>query len=187
MIAATLLSARNNPRRRCSVPTCLCPKRPASSTAKCNVCLASAVRGTSIEVDIRSPRVILLSISFRKASREPARNHKRRASALSSRISPRRMCSVSMKGLPYWLASNAEDHATSFSVNRSNMGLSPRWGSGSCDSISLISESSDWRGDNGSAAVGNRELASLLRIFLAAHNPCQSTLSSAGENPLLVT
>lgn len=116
MIAATLLSARNNPSRRCSVPTCLWPKRAASSSAKCNVCLTSAVRGISIEVDIRSRGVILLSISFRKASREPARNHKRWARALSFAHQPKEDVLGFYEGAAVLAGLKAceEDHATRF-------------------------------------------------------------------------
>src|SRR3989454_485498 len=98
-------SSRRIPRSRCSVPTCLWPRRSASSVARFRMRLHSAERGTSTDVEMRSRMVMRDSISFRMDSMEPCWRRNRLASALSSRIRPSRRCSVSMYGLPYWLAS----------------------------------------------------------------------------------
>src|SRR5215469_9332649 len=115
-------SSLRMPRSKCSVPTCLWPKRSASSAAMFRMRLHSALRGTSTEVEMRSRIVIRASISFRMDSMEPCWRRKRLARALSSRIKPRSKCSVSMYGLPYWLASYLAKKITrrAFSVYRSN-------------------------------------------------------------------
>src|SRR6266568_3663617 len=115
-------SSRRMPRRRCSVPTCLWPRRSASSAAMLRMRLHSALSGTSTDVEMRSRMVMRASISFRIDSIEPCCRRKRLARALSSRIKPSKRCSVSMYGLPYWLASYLAKNMTrrAFSVYRSN-------------------------------------------------------------------
>src|ERR1700732_4465306 len=115
-------SSRRMPRSKCSVPTCLWPRRSASSAAMFRMRLHSALSGTSTEVEMRSRMVMRASISFRMDSIEPCCRRKRFASALSSRIKPSSKCSVSMYGLPYWLASYRAKKMTrrAFSVYRSN-------------------------------------------------------------------
>src|SRR6266404_3249838 len=115
-------SSRRMPRSRCSVPTCLWPRRSASSAAILRIRLHSALSGTSTDVEMRSRMVMRASISFRIDSIEPCWRRKRFASALSSRIRPSNKCSVSMYGLPYWLASYLAKNMTrrAFSVYRSN-------------------------------------------------------------------
>src|SRR5215831_2292565 len=115
-------SSRKIPSRRCSVPTCLWPRRSASSAAMFKMRLHSALRGTSTEVEMRSRIVMRASISLRMDSMEPCWRRKRLARALSSRIKPRSKCSVSIYGLPYWLASYLAKKITrrAFSVYRSN-------------------------------------------------------------------
>src|SRR5215469_12200617 len=115
-------SSRKIPNRRCSVPTCLWPRRSASSAAMFRMRLHSALRGTSTEVEMRSRIVMRASISLRIDSMEPCCRRKRLARALSSRIKPSNRCSVSMYGLPYWLASYLAKNMTrrAFSVYRSN-------------------------------------------------------------------
>ncbi len=84
--------------------------------------LHSALNGTSTEVEIRSRIVMRASISLRIDSIDPCCRRNRLASALSSRIKPSSKCSVSMYGLPYWLASYLAKNMTrrAFSVYRSN-------------------------------------------------------------------
>src|SRR5260221_11559820 len=84
--------------------------------------LHSALRGTSTDVEMRSRIVMRASISLRIDSIEPCWRRKRLARALSSRIKPSSKCSVSMYGLPYWLASYLAKKMTrrAFSVYRSN-------------------------------------------------------------------
>src|SRR5260221_5875342 len=115
-------SSRRIPSSRCSVPTCLWPRRSASSAAMFRMRLHSALRGTSTEVEMRSRMVMRASISLRMDSIEPCWRRKRLARALSSRIKPSKRCSVSMYGLPYWLASYLAKKMTrrAFSVYRSN-------------------------------------------------------------------
>src|SRR5882724_10489675 len=115
-------SSRRMPSSKCSVPTCLCPSRSASSAAILRMRLHSALSGTSTVVEIRSRIVIRASISLRMDSIEPCCRRNRFASALSSRIKPSSKCSVSMYGLPYWLASYLAKNMTrrAFSVYRSN-------------------------------------------------------------------
>src|SRR5713226_2338048 len=126
-------SSRRMPRSRCSVPTCLWPRRSASSAAILRMRLHSALSGTSTDVEMRSRMVMRPSISLRIDSIEPCWRRKRLASALSSRIKPSSKCSVSMYGLPYWLASYLAKNMTrrAFSVYRSNTlaRFSP-WGPG---------------------------------------------------------
>src|SRR5437667_5094915 len=115
-------SSRRMPRSKCSVPTCLWPRRSASSAAIFRMRLHSALSGTSTEVEMRSRIVMRASISLRIDSIEPCWRRKRLARALSSRIKPSSRCSVSMYGLPYWLASYLAKNMTrrAFSVYRSN-------------------------------------------------------------------
>src|SRR5215469_10562573 len=115
-------SSRRMPSKRCSVPTCLWPKRSASSAAMFRMRLHSALRGTSTDVEMRSRMVMRASISLRMDSIEPCWRRKRLARALSSRIRPSSKCSVSIYGLPYWLASYLAKNMTrrAFSVYRSN-------------------------------------------------------------------
>src|SRR6266700_867062 len=115
-------SSRRMPRSKCSVPTCLWPRRSASSAAILRMRLNSALSGTSTDVEMRSRMVMRASISLRIDSIEPCWRRKRLASALSSRIRPSSKCSVSMYGLPYWLASYLAKNITrrAFSVYRSN-------------------------------------------------------------------
>src|SRR5712691_2527450 len=115
-------SSRRMPRSRCSVPTCLWPRRSASSAAILRMRLHSALSGTSTEVEMRSRIVMRASISLRIDSIEPCWRRKRLARALSSRMRPSSRCSVSMYGLPYWLASYLAKNMTrrAFSVYRSN-------------------------------------------------------------------
>src|ERR1700674_5122861 len=115
-------SSRRMPSNKCSVPTCLWPRRSASSAAIFRMRLHSALSGTSTEVEMRSRIVMRASISLRIDSIEPCWRRKRFARALSSRIKPSRRCSVSMYGLPYWLASYLAKNMTrrAFSVYRSN-------------------------------------------------------------------
>src|SRR6202171_2780279 len=115
-------SSRRIPSSRCSVPTCLTPRRSASSPAIFKMRLHSALRGTSTDVEMRSRMVMRASISLRIDSMEPCWRRKRLARALSSRIKPSNRCSVSMYGLPYWLASYRAKKMTrrAFSVYRSN-------------------------------------------------------------------
>src|SRR5882757_832225 len=115
-------SSRKMPSRRCSVPTCFTPSRSASSPAILRMRLHSALSGTSTDVEMRSRMVMRASISLRIDSIEPCWRRKRFASALSSRIKPSSKCSVSMYGLPYWLASYLAKNMTrrAFSVYRSN-------------------------------------------------------------------
>src|ERR1022692_4656908 len=67
--------------------------------------------------------VVCPSICFRMDSTAACERRKRFASALSSRSRPRRRCSVSMYGLPNWLASYRAKKITlrAFSVYRSNI------------------------------------------------------------------
>ena len=111
-------SSRRIPRSKCSVPTCLTPRRSASSPAILRMRLHSALSGTSTDVEIRSRMVMRASISLRIDSMEPCWRKKRLARALSSRIRPSNRCSVSMYGLPYWLASYLAKNMTrrAFSV-----------------------------------------------------------------------
>ncbi len=111
-------SSRRMPSNRCSVPTCLCPRRSASSVAKFKMRFDSWLRGTSTEVEMRSRIVMRCSISLRMDSIEPWERRKRLARALSSRINPSNRCSVSMYGDPYWLASYRAKNITrrAFSV-----------------------------------------------------------------------
>src|SRR5216684_916696 len=115
-------SSRRIPSSKCSVPTCLWPSRSASSAAILRMRLHSALNGTSTEVEIRSRIVMRASISLRIDSIDPCCRRNRLASALSSRIKPSSKCSVSMYGLPYWLASYLAKNMTrrAFSVYRSN-------------------------------------------------------------------
>ena len=116
--AAKHFSSRRMPSSKCSVPTCLCPSRSASSVAKFRICLDSWLSGTSTEVEMRSRMVMRCSISLRMDSIEPWERKKRFANALSSRIRPSNRCSVSMYGDPYWLASYRAKNMTrrAFSV-----------------------------------------------------------------------
>src|SRR5439155_16205690 len=93
-----------------------------SSAAMFRMRLHSALSGTSTDVEMRSRMVMRASISLRIDSIEPCWRRKRLASALSSRIKPSSKCSVSMYGLPYWLASYLAKNMTrrAFSVYRSN-------------------------------------------------------------------
>ena len=111
-------SSRRIPSSKCSVPTCLCPSRSASSADMFRMRLHSALSGTSTEVEMRSRIVMRASISLRIDSIDPCCRKKRFASALSSRIKPSSKCSVSMYGLPYWLASYRAKNMTrrAFSV-----------------------------------------------------------------------
>src|SRR6266705_951488 len=106
-------SSRRMPRSRCSVPTCLWPRRSASSAAIFRM---------------RLPR------------------------ALSSRIKPSKRCSVSMYGLPYWLASYLAKNMTrrAFSVYRSN-------------TLARFSP--------GDTARGSRSLASTQNAMFQRQNP----------------
>ena len=98
-------SSRKIPSSKCSVATCFTPSRSASSAAIFRMRLHSALKGTSTEVEMRSRMVMRASISFRMDSIDPCCRRNRLARALSSRIKPSKRCSVSMYGLPYWLAS----------------------------------------------------------------------------------
>ena len=98
-------SSRKIPSSKCSVATCFTPSRSASSAAIFRMRLHSALKGTSTEVEMRSRIVMRASISFRMDSIDPCCRRNRLARALSSRIKPSKRCSVSMYGLPYWLAS----------------------------------------------------------------------------------
>src|SRR5215470_9840465 len=115
-------SSRKIPSSKCSVPTCFTPSPSASSAAMFRMRLHSALNGTSTEVEMRSRIVMRASISLRIDSIDPCCRRNRFASALSSRIKPSKRCSVSMYGLPYWLASYLAKNMTrrAFSVYRSN-------------------------------------------------------------------
>jgi len=90
----------------CSVPMCLCVRRSDSSAAAFSARLDSSEKGRSTEVETFSRISVRPSISLRMLSIEAfALGKKRLVRFLSSRISPRRRCSVSMYGLPNWLAS----------------------------------------------------------------------------------
>src|SRR5229473_8067229 len=145
-------SSRRIPSSRCSVPTCLCPSRSASSAAMFRMRLHSALSGTSTEVEMRSRIVMRASISLRIDSIEPCWRRKRLASALSSRIKPSSRCSVSMYGLPYWLASYLAKNMTrrAFSVYRSN-------------TLARFSP--------GDTARGSRSLASTQNAMFQRQNP----------------
>src|SRR6266702_1269238 len=145
-------SSRKIPSSRCSVATCFTPSRSASSAAIFRIRLHSALSGTSTEVEMRSRMVIRASISLRMDSIEPCCRRKRLASALSSRIKPSKRCSVSMYGLPYWLASYRAKKMTrrAFSVYRSK-------------TLARFSP--------GDTARGSRSLASTQNAMFQRQNP----------------
>ncbi len=64
-------SSRRIPSSKCSVPTCRCPRRSASSVAKFRIRLDSWLSGTSTDVEMRSRMVMRCSISLRIDSIEP--------------------------------------------------------------------------------------------------------------------
>ncbi len=104
-LAASEAGRRNIPTKICSVPICRWPSLAASSAAKFSSSFDSVVKGISTEVGMRSPRFTTFSTSARICVPKSMGPKHRCISAASSRRSPRRMCSVSMAGLPYSLAS----------------------------------------------------------------------------------
>ena len=94
--AAKHFSSESKPRKRCSVPMCLCAMRSAWSMAWRKTRLTSSLKGSSTEVETRSRMVVRRSISFRMESIDPWERRKRLVSALSSRSKPSKRCSVSM-------------------------------------------------------------------------------------------
>ena len=76
-----------------------------------------------MEVDTFSRMIVRPSISFLMDSMEECERRNRLVRLLSSRIKPKSRCSVSIEGLPYWLASYRAKKITrrAFSVYRSNI------------------------------------------------------------------
>src|SRR6266568_3646904 len=94
--AAKHFSSRSSPNKRCSVPTCLCKRRSASSAAYARTRLHSLLNGRSTEVETLSRIVVCPSICLRMDSTEAWERRKRLVRALSSRSSPNSRCSVSI-------------------------------------------------------------------------------------------
>ena len=79
--------------------------RSASSAPYASTRLHSWLIGRSTDVDTFSPGAVCPSIRLRMDSTAACERRKRSASASCSRSSSSSECSVSIKGLPNWLAS----------------------------------------------------------------------------------